>query len=96
MYLTLNAPDLARPLFRAIAPHLPAPLDAAGASSASGGGSGSPEAVWNDVQALEEALNDDNGACIPCPRWSRTRSVRCAVASGTGFCICSSSVASAA
>ena len=53
MYLTLNAPDLARPLFRAIAPHLPAPLERRWRLPSQRGGSGLPEAVWNDVLALE-------------------------------------------
>ena len=53
MYLTLNAPDLARPLFRAIAPHLPAPLERHWRLPSLRGGPGLPEAVWNDVLALE-------------------------------------------
>ena len=53
MYLTLNAPDLARPLFRAIAPHLPVPLERRWRLPSQRGGQGLPEAVWNDVLALE-------------------------------------------
>jgi len=53
MYLTLNAPDLARPLYRAIAPHLPAPLERRWRLPSRRGGTGLPEAVWRQVLSLE-------------------------------------------
>ena len=53
MYLTLNAPDLARPLYRAIAPHLPTPLERRWRLPSRRGGPGLPKAVWSQVLSLE-------------------------------------------
>ena len=54
MYLTLNAPDLVRPLYRAIAPHLSQPLDRHWRlPSKRQQGDGLPDDVWARVEAME-------------------------------------------
>ena len=53
MYLTLNAPDLARPLFRALSTHLSIGLERRWRLPSRRGGAGLPEAVWERVLAME-------------------------------------------
>ena len=53
MYLTLNAPDLARPLYRAIAPHLSQPLERHWRLPSRRLSDAMPAEVWMRIEAVE-------------------------------------------
>ncbi len=53
MYLTLNAPDLARPLYRAIAPHLTQPLERHWRLPSRRLNEVMPAEVWMRIEAME-------------------------------------------
>ena len=54
MYMTLNAPDLVRPLYRAISPHLSQPLERHWRlPSLRQGGTSMPADVWMRIEAME-------------------------------------------
>ena len=58
MYLTLNAPDLARPLFRAIAPHLSEKLERHWRLPSKRTGGDLPAEVWLRIEAMEQDERD--------------------------------------
>lgn len=53
MYLTLNAPDLARPLYRAMAPHLSQPLERHWRLPSRRQAQAMPAEVWSRIEAIE-------------------------------------------
>ena len=53
MYLTLNAPDLVRPVYRALAPHLSQPLERRWRLPSKRTGESLPSAVWAQIEAME-------------------------------------------
>ena len=53
MYLTLNAPDLVRPVYRALAPHLSQPLERHWRLPSKRTGDSLPDDVWLEIESIE-------------------------------------------